>query len=273
MRKFGRHRLTQDQSTLCAAHGDTRRIIVRPILGMNWAPVPCWHVFGIDDVLNTNRYSPHQSARGMCIDRTGVGESRLRIEVHPGIDLSLAHLNALKASRRHLFAICVARFDHARDFVADSFQSSVIRLSSALPRRASPSTFRLDSQMWGTRRGASGVEMDMTEMIQPTGSGVGAFVNGIDLADSLSDNMVGELRNALGEHGVLFFRDQNISPEAHMTFAEKFAPINVNRFIAHVDGYPKITQVLKEPDQRRISAAAGTRTTPTTRSRRWARSC
>ena len=40
----------------------------------------------------------------------------------------------------------------------------------------------------------------MTEMIQPTGSGVGAFVNGIDLAGSLSDNMVGELRNALGEH-------------------------------------------------------------------------
>ena len=91
----------------------------------------------------------------------------------------------------------------------------------------------------------------MTEMIQPTGSGVGAFVNGIDLADSLSDNMVGELRNALGKHGVLFFRDQNISPEAHMTFAEKFAPINVNRFIAHVDGYPKITQVLKEPDQKK----------------------
>ena len=53
----------------------------------------------------------------------------------------------------------------------------------------------------------------MTEMIQPTGSGVGAFVNGIDLADSLSDNMVGELRNALGEHGVLFFRDQNISAD------------------------------------------------------------
>ena len=91
----------------------------------------------------------------------------------------------------------------------------------------------------------------MTEMIQPTGSGVGAFVSGIDLANSLSDNMVGELRNALGEHGVLFFRDQNISPEAHMTFAEKFAPINVNRFIAHVDGYPKITQVLKEPDQKK----------------------
>ena len=76
-------------------------------------------------------------------------------------------------------------------------------------------------------------------------------MNGIDLADSLSDNRVGELRNALGEHGVLFFRDQNISPEAHMTFAEKFAPINVNRFIAHVDGYPKITQVLKEPDQKK----------------------
>ena len=103
MRKFGRHRLTQDQSTLCAAHGDTRRIIVRPILGMNWAPVPCWHVFGIDDVLNTDRHSAHQSTGSVIINRTGVCESLLRIEVHPGIDLRLALGNALKASCRYLY--------------------------------------------------------------------------------------------------------------------------------------------------------------------------
>ena len=87
--------------------------------------------------------------------------------------------------------------------------------------------------------------------IVPSGGGVGAFIEGIDLGQDLSDNIVGTLRSALGEHGVLFFRDQNISPEDHIAFAEKFAPININRFFAHVEGHPKIAQVLKEPDQKK----------------------
>ena len=87
--------------------------------------------------------------------------------------------------------------------------------------------------------------------IVPSGGGVGAFIEGIDLGQDLSDNIVGTLRSALGEHGVLFFRDQDISPEDHIAFAEKFAPININRFFAHVEGHPKIAQVLKEPDQKK----------------------
>jgi taurine dioxygenase len=87
--------------------------------------------------------------------------------------------------------------------------------------------------------------------IVPSGGGVGAFIEGIDLGQDLSGNIVGTLRSALGEHGVLFFRDQDISPEDHIAFAEKFAPININRFFAHVDGHPKIAQVLKEPNQKK----------------------
>ncbi|PPR59877.1 MAG: hypothetical protein CFH10_01745, partial [Alphaproteobacteria bacterium MarineAlpha4_Bin2] len=69
------------------------------------------------------------------------------------------------------------------------------------------------------------------------------------LANNLSDNLVSELRNALGEYGVLFFRDQNLSPADYISFAETFAPININRFFTHVDGHPKIAEVLKEPYQ------------------------
>lgn len=90
---------------------------------------------------------------------------------------------------------------------------------------------------------SSGIE------IRPSGGGVGAFTEGVDLSRNLSDNVVGTLRSALGEHGVIFFRDQGLSPEDHIAFAEKFGPVNVNRFFAHVDGYPKIAEVRKEPDQ------------------------
>ena len=61
--------------------------------------------------------------------------------------------------------------------------------------------------------------------------------------------MTGALRSALGKHGVLFFRDQKLTPDGQIAFAEKFGEINVNRFFAHVQGYPQIAQVLKEPNQ------------------------
>ena len=85
--------------------------------------------------------------------------------------------------------------------------------------------------------------------IRPSGGGVGAVVEGIDLATVRSGNVVGTLRAALGEHGVLFFRDQNLTPEHHVAFARKFGAIDINRFFAHVDGHPMIAEVRKEPDQ------------------------
>ncbi len=47
--------------------------------------------------------------------------------------------------------------------------------------------------------------------IETTPGGVGAFVNGINIAKDVNGNVAGELKNALGDHGVLFFRDQDIS--------------------------------------------------------------
>jgi len=85
--------------------------------------------------------------------------------------------------------------------------------------------------------------------ITPSGGGIGALVDGIDLAHDVSDNLAGMLRQALGDHGVLFFRKQTLSPEQHIALAEQFGAINVNRFFAHVDGYPKIAEVRKEPSQ------------------------
>lgn len=83
--------------------------------------------------------------------------------------------------------------------------------------------------------------------VAPSGGGVGATVLGIDLTQDVSDNLIGVLREALGQYGVLFFRDQDLTPEQHVSLAERFGAINVNRFFGHVDGYPMIAEVRKEP--------------------------
>ena len=48
---------------------------------------------------------------------------------------------------------------------------------------------------------------------------------------------------------MLFFRDQTLTPDEHVTLAERFGTINVNRFFGAVESHPMIAEVRKEPDQ------------------------
>jgi alpha-ketoglutarate-dependent taurine dioxygenase len=86
--------------------------------------------------------------------------------------------------------------------------------------------------------------------VRSVSAAVGAEILGIDLAATLSDATVAEIRRALGEHGVVFFRDQKLTPDQHVAFARRFGEINVNRFFKVVDGYPMIAEIRKEPDQK-----------------------
>lgn len=86
--------------------------------------------------------------------------------------------------------------------------------------------------------------------LSPAGPNVGAFVEGVDLGAGLNDDDLEQLRQGLGAHGVLFFRDQNLTPEGHIAMAERFGGVNVNRFFAHVEGWPSIAEVRKEPEQK-----------------------
>ena len=57
-------------------------------------------------------------------------------------------------------------------------------------------------------------------MIQCTPIGaVGAEVDGVDL-NIISDDDLENLRALFAENGLLFFRDQELSPKAHLDFAK-----------------------------------------------------
>jgi taurine dioxygenase len=87
--------------------------------------------------------------------------------------------------------------------------------------------------------------------VQPLAGALGAEILGIDLAAGLSEAQVADMRRAFHEYGVIFFRDQHLTPEDHMAFAQCWGAININRFFKAVDGYPAIAEVRKEPDQER----------------------
>ena len=84
--------------------------------------------------------------------------------------------------------------------------------------------------------------------ITPVSNSLGANVTDVDVR-TLDDAASAQLVDAWAEYGVLFIRDQDLTPDEHLTFARRFGDIDVNRFFTPVDGHPEIAQVLKEPDQ------------------------
>jgi taurine dioxygenase len=64
----------------------------------------------------------------------------------------------------------------------------------------------------------------MTLDIIPTGAAAGAEICGVDLTNTLDENAYQTLNRALGEHGVIFFRGQSLSPEQHMAIQDYALP-------------------------------------------------
>ena len=100
------------------------------------------------------------------------------------------------------------------------------------------------------------MQYETLEMRKMTG-GCGAEVLGIDLANDLSNRQWDELRHVFFDHGVIFFRDQHLTPEQHIAFARRWGPIDVNKYFVPVDGYPEIALVAKEKEQKTNKRRSG----------------
>lgn len=77
--------------------------------------------------------------------------------------------------------------------------------------------------------------------VTPIAGALGAEITGIDLTSELSPAALAELKQALLDHEVVFFRDQAMSPAAHASLADKFGKPQLHEAYPHVDGYPQIT--------------------------------
>ena len=84
----------------------------------------------------------------------------------------------------------------------------------------------------------------------PTSREVGAEIGGVDIAAGINDEQFSEIRQAFSDYGVIFFRDQDITPDQHIEFAQRWGEINVNRFFQPVDTHPLIAEVRKEAHQK-----------------------
>ena len=64
--------------------------------------------------------------------------------------------------------------------------------------------------------------------IRPLTATIGAEIHGVSLNDDLDDATIAEIRRALLDHLVVFFRDQCIDDARHLAFALRFGPLAVS---------------------------------------------
>ena len=67
----------------------------------------------------------------------------------------------------------------------------------------------------------------MSVRVTPIARSLGAIVSGVDLRDRLSDEEFAVIDDALTQHLVLFFREQDIDDAQHLAFASRFGTPNV----------------------------------------------
>jgi taurine dioxygenase len=81
--------------------------------------------------------------------------------------------------------------------------------------------------------------------VRPIAGALGVELHGVDLAADLPDVTIAAIRQALLDHGVIFFRDQDLPPNRFLALSRRFgAPVEYP-FLKGIEGFPEIITVSK----------------------------
>ncbi|MDP3491258.1 MAG: TauD/TfdA family dioxygenase, partial [Phenylobacterium sp.] len=93
--------------------------------------------------------------------------------------------------------------------------------------------------------------------VEPTASGFGAVVTGLDLTSPLNEATMDAVRQAWADHGVLSFPGQPLSLDQLEAVTLQFGPFGVDPFIAPMPGRPNVLELRREPDEKATNFGAG----------------
>jgi taurine dioxygenase len=82
---------------------------------------------------------------------------------------------------------------------------------------------------------------------------IGAELGGVDLSQPLSAEQQDEIRRALAENLVVFFRDQAITPEQHLAFGRLFGELHLHPAAPHEPGHPELMIIRTEASSERAN--------------------
>jgi taurine dioxygenase len=88
--------------------------------------------------------------------------------------------------------------------------------------------------------------------VQPIAGALGAEIHGVDLGADLDDATVAEIRRALLDHCVIFFRDQDFDDGQHKRLARRFGEIFIHPNYVGMQADPEIVVIRREPGDTRV---------------------
>lgn len=89
--------------------------------------------------------------------------------------------------------------------------------------------------------------------VRPIAGALGAEIGGVDIASGLDDVTIGEIRQALLDYLVIFFRDQDLDDESHKAFARRFGDIFVHPNFNTGEGDPEIVLLVRKPGDQSVA--------------------
>ncbi|MFT5204410.1 MAG: alpha-ketoglutarate-dependent taurine dioxygenase [Candidatus Aldehydirespiratoraceae bacterium] len=90
-------------------------------------------------------------------------------------------------------------------------------------------------------------QFDHIEVV-PRGATLGAEIRGVDLTNELADEAIEDIKRALADYKVIYFRKQPVTSGQHVAFARRFGGLEVHPFITGNKEHPELVRFEKGAD-------------------------
>ena len=83
---------------------------------------------------------------------------------------------------------------------------------------------------------------------------IGAEIGDVDLSSAISESLLADIRQALLDNLVIFFRDQRLTPEQHRALGRRFGQLHIHPApLGTLVGHPEIVLIKSDKDSMRIA--------------------
>ena len=86
--------------------------------------------------------------------------------------------------------------------------------------------------------------------IHPMSGNLGAEIEGVDLSQPMDEGLFERVHQAFLDHAVIVLRDQTLSRESQIGFAERFGELDIHPIAVGMEEHPEIIKVLKPARER-----------------------
>ncbi len=86
--------------------------------------------------------------------------------------------------------------------------------------------------------------------LKPLSPSIGAEISGVDLSEKLTAELQQAIYQALLDHKVIFFRDQDITTAQHVAFARCFGELEIHPFAPKKKGFDEVLRIKHDRESR-----------------------